>query len=131
MWRSSLSFCPQIDVVIIWDRGLTLAVACPEVKTCKQSDGHRHKIYLVFRAPTDSPSAFKFLFGVGELVEEQESEPLSLVLFLSSLLFVTRLDLEVLLLGLARLETFPLLVVVSVGGVESCLSVSASLLPVL
>lgn len=64
-------------------------------------------------------------------MEEQESEPLSLVLFLSSLLFVTRLDLEVLLLGLARLETFPLLVVVSVGGVESCLSVSASLLPVL
>ena len=69
-------------------------------------------------------------------MEEQESEPLSLVLFLSSLLFVTRLDLEVLLLGLARLETFPLLVVVSVsveavGGVESSLSVSASLLPVL
>ena len=69
-------------------------------------------------------------------MEEQESEPLSLVLFLSSLLFVTRLDLEVLLLGLARLETFPLLVVVSVSvaaveGVESCLSVSASLLPVL
>ena len=69
-------------------------------------------------------------------MEEQESEPLSLVLFLSSLLFVTRLDLEVLLLGLARLETFPLLVVVSVsvaavGGVESCLSVSGSLLPVL
>ena len=27
MWQSSLSFCPQIDDVINWDRGLTLVVA--------------------------------------------------------------------------------------------------------
>ena len=27
MWRSSLSFCPQIGEVINWDRGLTLVVA--------------------------------------------------------------------------------------------------------